>query len=371
MPSTAIVDVAIGIAFVYLFFSLICSVVNEAIAAILSLRAKNLVAGIDSLFSQSNTASGESFVASIYDHGLIRGLFKNPPKSTGPVSGSGAQSVLQKFKGILPAYIPAQTFAQALVDVISPPKTAPAAPGGAPSVLPRTLYDVRESIAALPDSPTKSALLCLVTNTQKDVAEFQQKVEDWYNDSMQRAAGWYKRQAQKILLALGLLVAVGMNVDSIHVAVTLWTNPSARQATVDLAQEYVAAHKDALKPAQPTPGQPTPEQPNTAQPASDAEALQKQAAELRNLSRQIPIPFGWGTTQHDAFCAHYPSVCKPSDASVATAETLAVTPLHIFEKLVGWLITALALSLGAPFWFDTLNKFMAVRTSLKPKEDNS
>ncbi len=74
MPSPVILDVAIGIAFVYLFLSLLCSVVNEAIAGFLSLRAKNLVAGIQSLFSESKTADGLPFVEAIYSHGLIRGL---------------------------------------------------------------------------------------------------------------------------------------------------------------------------------------------------------------------------------------------------------------------------------------------------------
>ncbi len=80
MPSSAILDVAIGIAFVYLFLSLICSVVNEGIAAIFSLRSKNLVAGIDSLFSGTKMADGRDLVGAIYAHGLIRGLYKEPAK---------------------------------------------------------------------------------------------------------------------------------------------------------------------------------------------------------------------------------------------------------------------------------------------------
>jgi hypothetical protein len=35
---------------------------------------------------------------------------------------------------------------------------------------------------------------------------------------------------------------------------------------------------------------------------------------------------------------------------------------------VGWLLTALAISLGAPFWFDMLNKLIVVRSTVKPKE---
>jgi hypothetical protein len=36
--------------------------------------------------------------------------------------------------------------------------------------------------------------------------------------------------------------------------------------------------------------------------------------------------------------------------------------------LLGWLITALAVMLGAPFWFDVLNKFMVIRSTVKPRE---
>ena len=42
--------------------------------------------------------------------------------------------------------------------------------------------------------------------------------------------------------------------------------------------------------------------------------------------------------------------------------------IRILDSLPGWFITALAISLGAPFWFDTLNKFMVVRSTVKPQE---
>jgi hypothetical protein len=44
---------------------------------------------------------------------------------------------------------------------------------------------------------------------------------------------------------------------------------------------------------------------------------------------------------------------------------MAVNALVI---LAGWLITAGALSLGASFWFDMLNKIMVVRNTVKPQE---
>jgi hypothetical protein len=315
MPSTALVDVAIGIAFVFLFFSMICTVVNEGIAAVLSLRAKNLVAGIKSLFSESQTADGQQFLQAIYEHGLVRGLYKDPPPAVaGTVSNIASElsNAALKLKQVtLPSYIPSATFATALIDTIAPPTTAP-----------RSLDDIRKAIAALPENPTKEALMSLIASTTSELSEFQQKVEGWYNASMDRAAGWYKRKAQNILLLIALAITLALNVDTLHIALTLWNNPVARQATADLAQNYVKEHQNL--------------------PTSD-EALKEKAKSLADLGNSLPIPFGW-------------------------ARESGGNGVYWMEKLIGWIISILALSLGAPFWFDVLNKFMVVRSTIKPQE---
>jgi hypothetical protein len=351
MPSSAILDVAIGIAFVYLFLSLICSVVNEGIAAVFSLRSKNLVAGIDSLLSGSTLQDNRPIVELLYSHGLIRGLYKDPPneviakaRAASPIGKLENQAaalagkaealgnlihipvlgmVRQWFFVNLPAYIPSQVFATAFIDIISPPDPERA----------RDLNDVREAIAKLPDGPTRQALMSLVADTQKDIVEFQLKVEGWFNDSMDRAAGWYKHRAQNILLCIGLALTVMLNVDTIKLAQSLWNNPVARQATVELAQRYVNQNKEL--------------------PQND-EQLQQQATKLVNLGQQLPFPFGW----HDWK--------GPSGSGDGGGKSRAV--MFWAQTAVGWLITTLALSLGAPFWFDTLNKFMVVRSTVKPKE---
>jgi hypothetical protein len=67
----------------------------------------------------------------------------------------------------------------------------------------------------------------------------------------------------------------------------------------------------------------------------------------------------------------------PAEQRKLFGEISAATPLPEFErapmrwwrgaeivsKLVGFLLTAFALSLGAPFWFDTLNKLINIRTA--------
>jgi hypothetical protein len=322
MPSSAILDVAIGVAFVYLFFSMICSVVNEGIAALLASRAKNLVTGIKSLFSESEVSAGEQFVQAIYQHGLVRGLYKDPPGKKQPDVLTLAQ---KKIHLNLPAYIPSRAFATALLDILAP----------SDGKTPHALGQIRESISKLPESTAANkALVSLSASTGEDLSEFQSKVEDWYNDSMERAASWYKRKTQMVLLGLGLVVAVGMNVDSIRIALTLWNNPAARQAAVDVAQKYVEKN------------------PITASGQGDFKQLKDEAKTLASVSQTLPVPFGWQSEME----ANADSFDNPSSHFGFWS-----------KKIIGWFVTALALSLGAPFWFDMPNKFMMARSSVKPK----
>jgi len=261
-------------------------------------------------------------------------LFKNPPPGT-TISGTVDQ-IKKDFKKILPAYIPSQVFALALFDSIT---KANGQASTVPSSTFERLKQIRKAVEDLPDSQTKTALLSLAASAGGDLAKFQSSVETWFNDSMDRAASWYKRRAQRILLGLGIGVALIMNVDSIRVAETLWSNPAAREATATLAQQYVDTHKGDAKQSNPSTGN-----------AQANPTMEDKARALAELGQKLPVPFGWGWE---------------------TWPQLGFWSIVYFSlsKIAGWLITALALSLGAPFWFDTLNRFMAVRTNLKPKED--
>jgi hypothetical protein len=80
------------------------------------------------------------------------------------------------------------------------------------------------------------------------------------------------------------------------------------------------------------------------------------ASELTNdeLKRRLP-------TTHD-----YQLVSK--DFFNAFGALLGDSWNLLYSHWLGWLITALAVSLGAPFWFDTLNRLMVIRSTVKPHE---
>ncbi|HKF50623.1 MAG TPA: hypothetical protein VKB38_24880 [Terracidiphilus sp.] len=381
MFGSSMLDVAIGMALIYLVLSLIASAIQEGIAAFAQSRPANLLKGVQSLFSGDNGPDGKSLVASLYDHGLIRGLYRDLTRDSGKKSAlrplDRFKMLVQKLLGLdagtagsavanpilLPAYIPSRTFALAMIDILSP------ADGGAGV----TLEGLRKVLsAALAEESNKNnkaleAISALADSAGDDIKVFQKRLEDWYNDAMDRISGWYKKHTQNLLLLIGLALAIAFNVNSIVVAKTLWTDKDARETLVAQAKQYLdskkgeAAHPAAQGGATGAQGSADAQQPNAAgQSGADAKPqlltgdfktdLEGSIGQFQQIEDKKLLPLGWNEPLY-------------SDTDTGTERTWKV-----FLSIVGWLITALALSLGASFWFDTLNKFMVIRGTIKPDE---
>jgi hypothetical protein len=385
MLGSVVLDVAIGMAFVYLLLSLIASVTQEMLAALVQARAANLQRGLRSLLSGDSIEAGASLVDSIYNHGLIRGLYQDPAKdyplkyaaetAGGKLSGwSRFRLTLQRRVGIapplpiagisnpllLPAYIPARTFALTMIDLLNRDKL-----NGKPPV-----ENIRDFLTGhykdFPNNKAVEALLTLVVDAEGSGEKLQTNLENWFNDGMDRVSGWYKKYTQKILLILGLLLAVAFNVNSVRIGRTLWFNRDARQGMVDAASDYLKNHPAPAADSQAASGDkqaaidekqaPIGEK----QPANgDIKAnMRLTVSAFEDVTRESLLPVGW---RH-----------KPAEyGQWAKAEPRWSQTVILLETLVGWLITAAAISLGAPFWFDLLNKFMVVRSTIKPSEKSS
>jgi hypothetical protein len=334
MLNSTTLEVAIGMALVYLLLSLFCTAINEAIAGILGSRAKNLEKGIKSLFTDglktaaSTGGNGAVIPAvtladAIYEHGLVQSLYKS-------TASERPNHWFSKYGSSLPSYIPARTFSSALLDILFPPgATVPATAATvaeadvvgplAAAALPGDLSTMLAKVQSLPDSKGKEAILTLVSQAGGDITKTRQAFENWFNDGMDRVAGWYKRKTQLVLFFIGLTIAVCLNVDSITIGRSLWASPALRSYAIAAADQY-AGDKSKTKP--------------TEKASDDLAVLQS-----------LALPLGWNPSSD--------SWVEKSGAS------------RIFV-LVGWLLTAIAMTLGAPFWFDTLNKFMVARSTIKP-----
>jgi hypothetical protein len=351
MFGSVVLDVAIGMAFVYLLLSLIASVVQELLAAFMQLRAANLERGLRSLFSGDSLSSEMDLVNSIYDHGLVRGLYSDPRRDSGTLPGifrramDWVRMVMRRVIGItpdkpltiavdpllLPAYIPSRTFALALIDVLNANKKEGA----------EAMVSIKESLGTH-NNKAAQALLALAIDAKGDVAAFQRNLEQWFNDAMDRVSGWYKRYTQRALIGIGLLLAIALNVSSVRVARTLWLDRDARQAMVDAAGNYRKNNLTATSSA------------TTADAGRLKAQLQSDVDTFNDVTTSSLLPLGWKRSWH-SYESDFETA--PKDAAFSAVTLLA-----------GWIVTALAVSFGAPFWFDTLNRFMVVRSTVKPQE---
>ncbi len=311
MFSMPILDVAIGLSFFYLLLGLICTTVNEMIAAKLKTRAKFLDQGIDRLLGGDPQLKSQ-----LYQHPLIRAL---------------ASSDLQHA----PSYIPADKFATALLDIVSG-KDKP-------------LTDVdalREGVKKVGTPALQTSLKALM-DSSPDAAALKKNVEEWFNDTMDRVSGWYKRNAKRNAFLLACAVTLVMNADTANVAHVLWTNPSMRAAVVDEARL-----RAAKKP--PDEGLPMVEYRNSNDATASTVVNAPSSAEeglSSNEQKLLGQLTGWG-----------PDWEKLGAAS-GLAAWFAALWLIVYNHGIGWIVTALAVSLGAPFWFDTLNRFMSIRNA--------
>lgn len=329
MFGSTILEVAIGLIFVYLLLSLICSALNEIIESFLKNRATDLERGIRELFNQSG---GGQLVANFYKHPLINGLFPGAYKGDGS-RNLGFLDYLRPTN--LPSYIPARNFAYAVLDLaLHPPAeadvlrddSADAKSGDIAAVnaspLPASMEAVRLSIRRnMGKTQAGRALRTLAEQSGDDLNVMRENIETWFNGSMDRVSGVYKRRTQWMIFTMGFILTVLLNINTVTIVKRLSTDTTLRNLIVAEAEAF--ANK-----------------PNAQQP--DYEANRKQ---LEGLG----LPIGWP----NGFVI-FPTPFNAWD--------------HIFLPFIGWLFTAGAVSLGAPFWFDLLNKFMVIRATVKPHE---
>lgn len=288
-----VIAVFIGLSFLYFVLAVLCSGAKEFIAAKVDLRATTLEKAIAGMLSNSagskSTMQAESaqladLASKFYTHPLIKSL------------GDGEKK---------PSYIPAQYFSTVLEQVLRAQQIGSA--------------DYAALVRNLPEGTLKQKLVALADRAGNDAEAIRKEVENWFDTTMERVSGWYKRQAQKIVLVIAFALVIGLNADSFAVFRALWQNSTLRESVVTAAQ-------------------------NAKSQMTSEQAKQQ----LETL------PLGWQS--------------RPSIQAVKRAfnEDLGWWLL----KLFGLALTAFATTLGAPFWFDAMNNLINLRmTGSRPEPE--
>ncbi|UII21107.1 hypothetical protein [Fulvivirga ligni] len=232
----------------------------------------------------------------------------------------------------MPSYIQPRTFSKVLTEIIVTAREV----DKIGDVAKDTVVDFVDRIEQMGIAGDSIELLkSYAREANGDWAVFESKLEDWFNQTMERAKGWYNRKLKKITFVVGLTIAIAFNIDTIQVYQVLNRNAEVREAVLQSATAYVNNHKKDTIDA------PTDTTKTVVQVSEElGKFLNKQIQPSTNM-----LGLGWND-----------ETLRGCGASVSGLAC-------IFLKLAGWFITALAISLGSPFWFDLLNKLISLRGS--------
>lgn len=422
MFGSNVLEVGIGLVLSYLLITLMLTSVVELIEAWRKRRARGLEVAIAELLDDreprldeaGNPVEEVGLRVRLYRHPLIYSLYCG---EYGSRTFESAAPRAWWSRRNLPAYIPRDTFATALVDLMDPNSPNGASGSASPNFI--QAWDV------------------LLRLTSGDAEKMRAEIAFWYDAAMERAASRYKRRTQKQLFWLGLVAALAFNINSVVIArvlnartpaarsamleaarVVVATNPSfaegglqtdrteatsatqsARVKPTDSANLQVAPQIGLTEEVRKTDSAPseakTKDQEVKPLPDPSGKTTTKEAdkigksyqAALAAALEEAELPIGWegqalvatrqlvqGRPATKDSAGHKAS---PSDgkkgAPAGETKTKASSNFESLRRLAGWLmliagylLTGLAATLGSPFWFDMLNRFVNIRSAMKP-----
>ena len=398
MLSSGIIDLAIGLAFVFGVTAALASVATELISRFLGLRGAYLLGGLRELLDSDQV--GTDLTKAKEDYDAWKNIVTGTPTDTKPQSATGAVlgSPILRSQGMvgditsrkllvqaskpgrpsvrnvepekraplgdlrsLPAYISPTAFADAVIDLLVPKPTAQTTPAGQTTAAgqttpagPTTLDTVRQSIQKImsqdpmpeymaPLMPLMTSDNTLVTTAEDDITSVRTSIENWYNDHMDRVSGWYKRHVAWFTIIAGAILVILLNINAITIGRALYSN-----SVIGSAVATAAGNRPPCTTA-------------------DSTCLGQLQTDLATVA-QAGLPIGWATV---AACAGPRPACNWWQARGITSTTGNST-WQILLVVVGFLITIVALTPGARFWFDLLGKLGTLRsTGPKPTSSSS
>jgi hypothetical protein len=300
MNLSGVADTLIVLTALYTSLAVACSYINESIASLLQLRGATLYKGIFNLLAASPQ--------------LVESFYASPFVATAS-TGTGSAS--------RPSYLDARTFSTAFWETV---RRATSDSAGAHALAAVTapvdeLADLRARVAAIdaagttPLASMKGPLTSLLTTAGTDYQALLTATDAWFNRQMDRVSGWYRRQTQWMLLALAVLIAFGFGVDTVQIVTRLYGDAKVRTI---VSQQIASTYAEEQR----------------SSPGTFAHDLDASLS-----ASSIPIDAFVDTDLRHFFWFRFTS----------------------FERFLGALVTAFAITLGAPFWFDVLGNVVNVR----------
>lgn len=335
----ALLEVAISMALVYTLLSILVSYITEAWQRWKKSRGVVLRSSLEKLL---NDPFNKNFCELLYEHPLIRAQRKNDDHK--------------------PSYISSALFVTAFTDILRREAVRPhiyMTTDGATHVdepAERDNHeDLRRGIQSLAYSPLKVQLLSILNESHEEKA-LMNRLALWYDEFQQEVTSRFKAKARIKTMIISLSVAVVMNVDSIALVDQLSRDKEMRALLVSAAEQWI--EENPVLPAQ---------RDSITAPQvvhDELEAIKERMDSLENYFGSFGLPIGWSKEE----CGKN---LKPAEGFFGFIKQFfgiihCKFSCSSFNEIVlavsGWLMTAIALSFGAPFWFDLLNRFVSMRS---------
>ena len=320
MNFPAMLDVAIGLFFIYLILSLLVSGIQELIATVLEWRAKQLKEAIqiilgDNEANDPSAKQAQKIANDLWNHPLIRSL--------------NQRKILRGSVG--PSYISSKMFAATLLEIIQTDYDF-----NASGTIDDIVESIKENKKLDPEIQRRIYSIALIAQrkasaTEMGIKSLEKEIKIWFDQSMERASGVYNRNVKGVTFLIGLVVTLALNADTFYIFKTLNKDAALRSSINQVATKIIAENKE---------------------PSLDN----------INSYLDITMPLGWSTMEQ------FKKQVNPRDSAKTKVWDWV---LGIIKLIFGWLLSAGAIAMGAPFWYDLLGKFINVRNAGQVPESTS
>lgn len=384
--NNSIVGTILAMMLIYALLSILVSLLLEAWNQIVNTRAKNLKEAIGTMIDGQN---GSNLMEKFYNHYMVAGQTKS---SDGSDDGKN-----DEFKDKPITYISEKLFTEVFTDIISSLRSDEQK---ADDEGKKRMDIIKQGIESITDNDQlKELLQSFYIKAEGEYEKFESHLKEWFLEFMGRVSGWYKKAQRYKLFIAGLLVAIGLNVDSIFLFNVISKNDTLRNELVKVAEnvseEYSALdsiHKEdpnqLLKITKAGINQII-DSTKTKEQVADTVKLNAYVKKLENivgsldsieqkkytktkealaLVSDLSIPIGW---KEDRAPLSWKDAENDKESLEDTTNKSVLqdylddrnkpTFWNIILYVLGILISAFSLSYGAPFWFEMLSKLVNLR----------
>jgi hypothetical protein len=343
------IDILIGVSVVMLLVSMAVTLLTHIVTTLSNSRGRHLMRGLADILQQIDPALTKEITMKISTTVLTHPLVSDVSKRLGTVihreeftkilmdlaANNGPQTLGDDARQVLLRAMqnqgianPAATLDNIRALALTLEKTNP-----------ELANDVRLSLAIMHEAPS----------------QFVAKIHGWFDQTIDRVSARFTASTRVITCVTALIVAFAIQLDSFALINRLAADPELRKTLLTQAQGLEKNPPASVTSPQQGPAGNPPAASQSQQQDDNAKSVERimQITDGALASRGlISWPTKW-TWKHFYWILWYP-----------------VFEDYSLHKLLGILLTGALLSLGAPFWYDTLKTALRLRSAIADKDDD-